>query len=108
LTLPDHRCAISSREVVLVPTRYVKDIVVDPATAALMRKAFASALAKLTDAGVALPNAQAEWARETLALRIIETVQKRNERDFERVRDDALLHLAESRPPHSSSGSGTE
>ena len=91
-----------------MPTRYVKDIVVDSATAALMRKAFESALAKLTDAGVVLPDAHAEWARETLALRIIETVQKRNERDLERVRDDALLHLAESRPPPSSTRSGAE
>ena len=82
-----------------MPTRYVKDIIVDPATAALMSKAFEGALAKLSASSVIHPGAHAEWARETLALRIIETVQKRGERDLERVRDDALLHLAQAEPP---------
>jgi hypothetical protein len=85
-----------------VPIRYVKDIVVDPATAALMSKAFESALAKLKESSIVYPEAQVEWARETLALRIIETVQKRGERHLERIRDDALLHLAQTKPPRGS------
>jgi hypothetical protein len=82
-----------------VPTRYAKDIIVDPATAALMSKAFEGALAKLSESSIVYPGAQAEWARETLALRIIETVQQRGERNLDRVRDDALLHLAQAKPP---------
>jgi hypothetical protein len=57
------------------------------------------ALAKLSESSIVYPEAHAEWACETLALRIIETVQKRGERDLERVRDDALLHLAQAEPP---------
>ena len=75
------------------------DLVPAPATAALMSKAFESAFAKLNESSIIYPDAQAEWARETLALRIIETVQQRGERDLERVRDDALLHLAQAKPP---------
>jgi hypothetical protein len=74
-------------------------VFVDPATAALMSGAFDSALAKLRESSIVFPNEQADWARETLALRIIETVQQRGERDLERVRDDALLHLAQTKQP---------
>lgn len=88
-----------------MPTKYPKDIVVDPATAALMSKAFEGAVAKLKESSIVYPAAQTEWARETLALRIIETVQKRGERDLERLREDALLYLAQSRPPRDPTGS---
>jgi hypothetical protein len=82
-----------------MPIRYAKDIVVDPATAALMSKAFEGALAKLKESSIVYPDTQGEWARETLALRIIETVQKRGERDLERLLEDALLHLAQAKAP---------
>jgi hypothetical protein len=61
-----------------------------------MSKAFESALAKLKESSIVYPGTQEEWARETLALRIIETVQQRGERDLDRVREDALLHLAQT------------
>jgi len=41
-----------------VPTRYVKDIIVDPATAALMSKAFEGALAKLSESSIVYPGAR--------------------------------------------------
>jgi hypothetical protein len=37
--------------------------------------------------------------RETLALRIIESVQKRDERDSIRLREDALTYLAQAKQP---------
>ena len=40
-----------------------------------------------------------EWVRETLALRIIESVQQRGERDPIRLREDALTYLAQAKPP---------
>jgi hypothetical protein len=82
-----------------LPSRYAKEIVVKPATAALMHKAFESALGKLNESSIVYPEPESEWARETLALRIIETVQQRGERDLDRVRDDALMHLAEAKRP---------
>ena len=82
-----------------MPTRYPKEIVVKPATAALMHKAFESALGKLHESSIVHPGSQSEWARETLALRIIETVQQRGECDLDRVCDDALMHLAEAKRP---------
>jgi hypothetical protein len=90
-----------------MPTRYTKDIVVDPATAALMSKAFTGALESLKQSAIRYPEHTTEWVRETLALRIIETVQKGGERDLERLREDALIHLAQSRPPRDPTGSGT-
>ena len=82
-----------------MPTRYVKDIIVDPATAELMRKAFQGALQTLQESGSEFPEEQAEWVRETLALQIIASVQERGERDLDRLREAALLHLAQAKPP---------
>jgi hypothetical protein len=64
-----------------------------------MHNAFENALGKLKESSIVYPGPESEWARETLALRIIETVQKRGERDLDRVSDDALVHLAQAKPP---------
>jgi hypothetical protein len=81
-----------------MPIRYVKDIVVDPATVELMSKAFNDALERLRLSRTR-PEQEPEWVREALALRIIETVQQRGERDPIRLREDALRHLAQAKPP---------
>jgi hypothetical protein len=81
-----------------MPIRYVKDIVVEPATVDLMSKVFRDALDELRQSG-AIPADEPAWVRETLALRIIETVQKRGERDPSRLREDALTYLAQAKPP---------
>lgn len=85
-----------------MPTRYAKDIIVDPATVELMSKAFSDALDRLRQSGIHYPAPNDEWVRETLALRIIETVQKGGERDPDRIREDALGHLAHAKPPQRS------
>jgi hypothetical protein len=59
-----------------------------------MGDAFAAAWAGLNDAGY--NDVAADWAREVLALRIIETAQG-GETDVNRLRDDALTHLANLR-----------
>ena len=41
---------------------------------------------------------KSEWARETLALRIIDTSQK-GERDVIKLREDAWGFLAQAKPP---------
>jgi hypothetical protein len=79
--------------------RYVKEIVVDPAHVEIMSKAFSSALDKLQQSGILFPPQHEEWVRETLALRTIETAQKGGERDLDQLRDDALGHLAQAKPP---------
>jgi hypothetical protein len=79
--------------------RYAAEIVVDPATVTLMSKAFSGALEKLKQSDIRYPDDQDEWVRETLALRIIETAQNGGERDLDRLRDDALGHLAQAKPP---------
>ena len=81
-----------------VPIRYAKDIVVDQATVDLMSKVFNDALERLRLSRVRLGQ-EPEWIRETLALRIIETIQKRGERDPIRLREDALAYLAKAKPP---------
>jgi hypothetical protein len=65
-----------------------------------MSKAFKDALERLRLSRVR-PDPEPEWVRETLALRIIESVQQRGERDPIRLRDDALSHLARAKPPAS-------
>ena len=95
MPVPTHQCTGLEP----LPARYATDIAVQPATAALMHKAFESALGTLKESSIVYPEPESEWARETLALRIIETVQQRGERDLARVRDDALVHLARARPP---------
>lgn len=92
-----------------MPIRYAKDIVVDQAAADLMSKAFNDALERLRLSRIR-PDREPEWVREKLALRIewvreklalriIESVQQRGERDPIRLRDDALSHLAQAKPP---------
>ena len=79
-------------------TRYsAKDVVFDPETIETMGKAFNAALESLRQSGTQYSDG--EWVRETLALRIIETVQKDGECDLDRLRDDALTYLAHAKPP---------
>ena len=66
-----------------------------PRRRALLQESIESALGTLKESSIVYPEPESEWARETLALRIIETVQQRGDR----VRDDALVHLARARPP---------
>jgi hypothetical protein len=68
-----------------MPIRYAKDIVVDQATADLMSKAFNDALDRLRLSRIR-PDQEPEWVRETLALRIIETVLKRGARSYSPAR----------------------
>jgi hypothetical protein len=57
-----------------------------------MRDAFNAAWDSLTGCAD-YKDGTADWAREVLAMRIIETAQA-GERDVSRLRDDALAHLA--------------
>jgi hypothetical protein len=61
-----------------MPIRYAKDIVVDQATVDLMSKAFNDALERLRLSRP--PDQEPEWVRETLALRIIESVGNAHQR----------------------------
>ena len=80
-----------------MPTRYIAGKSFDPEASELMRQAFEAAWESLNAAGSvdAMPF-RAEWARETLALRIIDFAQT-GERDVDTLRDDALAHLARSK-----------
>jgi hypothetical protein len=70
--------------------------VFDPYTARILTAAFDDAWKSVQESGVTFPsNAHADATREILALRIIEMAQL-GERDQRRLRDDALLHLAQS------------
>lgn len=78
-------------------TRFVPDISFDPELANAMGEAFEGAWKSLKDYGsIDAKPSRAAWARETLALRIIETAQA-GERDVNRLRDDAIAHLAHSK-----------
>jgi hypothetical protein len=80
-----------------MPLRYLPNASFDPQTAEVMREAFNSAWEALKASGdPQLVDAKAEWARETLALRIIDRAQ-RGERDVERLQLDAIAHLANSK-----------
>ena len=69
----------------------------DPELAALMRAAFEAAWNSLTACGSVDTVAYgAEWARETIALYIIEATQ-RGERDVAKLREEAIAHLANAR-----------
>jgi uncharacterized protein Yka (UPF0111/DUF47 family) len=74
-----------------MPTRYAPGKYFDPQIAETMREAFEAACRSLEESGSI--NGTVESVRETLALRIIDTAQA-GERDVDRLRDDALKHLA--------------
>ena len=83
-----------------MPIHYAnKEAVFDPETIETMGKAFSAALESLRESGVHYPPLHDEWVRETLALRIIDTMQKGGECDLDSLRDDALGHLAQAKPP---------
>jgi hypothetical protein len=83
-----------------MPISYAaKGAVFDPETIETMGKAFNAALESLRQAGIRYPDQYDEWVRETLALRIIETMQAGGECDLDSLRDDALSHLAHAKPP---------
>ena len=78
-----------------MPTRYDPNSHFDPEVATVMREAFDSAWETVKLSGAPdMVDGKADWARETLGLRIIETAQK-GERDPIRLQEDALAHLAE-------------
>ena len=76
-----------------MPTRYAPNKSFDPEVAELMREAFAAAWQSLLQShNVNAQPSRSAWARETLALRIIDTAQD-GEHDPDILRDDALAHL---------------
>ena len=81
-----------------MPDRYAAGKSFDPATAQLMREAFESAWKSVQETGsVDAALYRSEWARETLALRIIEMTE-RGERNIDRLRSDALAYLSNAKP----------
>jgi hypothetical protein len=83
----------------VMPTRYASNQVFDPAVAELMRIAFETAWESVIASGsVDAAPYRSDWARETLALRIIELAQS-GERDVDKLRKDALAHLAKATMP---------
>jgi hypothetical protein len=69
----------------------------DPQVADLMKAAFEGAWTALKVSGsVDAAPYRADWARETLALRIIDRAHH-GERDTAALRDDALVYLAQAR-----------
>jgi hypothetical protein len=82
-----------------MPARYAPDTYFDPAVAMVMREAFDSAWESVKSSGNPdLVDGKADWARETLGLRIIDMAQ-RGERDATKLREDALAFLAQAKPP---------
>ena len=80
-----------------MPTRYAPHIHFDPEIAVIMREAFNSAWESVKAGGdPQMVDGKAEWARETLALRIIDRAQA-GERDAKRLHLDALAHLANAK-----------
>jgi hypothetical protein len=80
-----------------VPTRYAPNTHFDPDVAVLMHEAFTAAWESArTHGGPEMLDGKGEWARETLALRIIERAQA-GERDAKRLQLDALAHLANAK-----------
>jgi hypothetical protein len=82
-----------------MPARDAPGTHFDPAVAIVIREAFGSAWESLKSNGSPdMVDGKAEWARETIALRIIDMAQ-RGERDASKLRDDALAFLAQAKPP---------
>ena len=74
-----------------MPTRFAQSF--DPELAATIREAFNLAL---ESAKTSVPADELEWARETVALRIIDTALG-GENNVDRLRDDALAFLANAK-----------
>jgi hypothetical protein len=73
----------------------------DPDTIRVLGDALDGAWRSLQTTGVYFTSrGQAEATRERLALRIID-IAKQGERDIDRLRDDALEHLARTSPERS-------
>jgi hypothetical protein len=78
--------------------RYAPNTYFDPEVARVMGEAFTSAWETVQSSGnPELLDGKAEWARETLGLRIIDMAQQ-GERDASKLRDDALAFLAQAKP----------
>ena len=78
-----------------MPMRYAPTTYFDPQVAMVMSEAFSSAW-DVVRIEPDMKDGKADWARETLALRIIETTQG-GEHDVDRLRDDAVAHLADAK-----------
>jgi hypothetical protein len=77
-----------------MPMRYAPDACFDPQVAMAMSAAFNSAWEAVKDAPD-MADGKADWARETLGLRIIEAAQ-RGEHNVARLQEDALMYLAKA------------
>jgi hypothetical protein len=81
---------------------FLGDDVFDPGTVSILMAAFDSAWQSIKNSGAQLSEKQSELVRATLAKYIIEQARQ-GELDQVRLRDGALLHLAQSnlrnRPP---------
>jgi hypothetical protein len=75
---------------------FAKDRLLDSQATDLIRQVYENALASLETAGQAVGD-ESDWARETLALRIIE-LAGRGERDPVRLREGAIARLAVENP----------
>jgi hypothetical protein len=75
-----------------MPMRYAPGASFDPQVAIAMSEAFHSAW-DVVKAAPDMADGKADWAKETLALRIIETAQ-RGEHNVARMREEALAYLA--------------
>jgi hypothetical protein len=96
--LQEHECALADRVGGLRMQTYLHDqaTVIDPDTVLILTSALDEAWQSLQAGGVDFSSrAQADAARESLALRIIE-MAKLGERDQRRLSKDALVHLARS------------
>jgi hypothetical protein len=80
---------------------FLGDDVFDPGTVSILMAAFDSAWQSIRASGARLSEEQSELVRATLAKYIIEQARQ-GELDECRLRDGALLHLAQSnlRPSH--------
>src|SRR5205823_2037350 len=79
------------------PEKYAGEAEFDPETVRILTAAFDEAWQSVqSSSGISVPSQGcANAIREMLALRIIDTARL-GERDQRRLRDDALLHLAQS------------
>ena len=80
-----------------MPTRYAPNKSFDPELANAMSEAFTAAWESVKlNASPDMMNGNADWARETLAMRIIDRAQA-GECDVKRLHLDAVAHLANAK-----------
>jgi hypothetical protein len=92
------RFALGTTKDAGMPFRSVKNTSIDPQTVEIMSQAYEAAAQtpKAADLAATSPS-HAEWVKETLALRIIESAT-RGETDVIRLCEEAIDHLAKAKP----------